>query len=107
MGIQIHHLLGETPDRVVSVDRGDGKMFIWSFKDKSSEGLNVKIQPCDEDGWVLSIYSVQWSGSEFVESDDPKCECVLESLNKSITKAENRIKSLCENNPQLVPCEMI
>lgn len=114
MGIQLFHLMNQTPDRVKSSEGEDslsegGKKFIWCLRDKTRPGINVKIKSIPTTGksqndWEISIHDVSWDGEKFVEKDEPRSKYTQNSPKEAISCAEQEIKNISKKNDSLSHC---
>lgn len=112
MGIQLFHLMNETPDRVKSSGddlSNDGKKFVWCLRDKKRPGLNIKLTSVpttdnSQNDWEISIYNVKWEGEEFVEDSDPRSIYTHSDPQDALSCAEQEIKNICKNDGELEHC---
>lgn len=112
MGIPLFNLMNNTPDRVRSLDssssNGEGRIFTWCLRDKNKPGLNVKLLsiPTTNGGseWEVRIHRVEWSGTEFIENDEPLRCYSHETSEEAISCAKREIQDICDNNEELKHC---
>lgn len=114
MGIQLFHLMSQTPDRVKSSD-GEGslsdgeKKFVWCLRDKSKPGINIKLKSVPTTGdsasdWEVGLYNVYWDGEKFVEDDEPRSKYAHENAQDAISCAEQEIKNISKKDEEFSHC---
>lgn len=99
MKVQIPQLFGQTPNKVESVSNNtDLETYIWYLRNKDKTGLHIKLEPDNTQDWLIQIHTVEWNGSDYIESEDPIFQEVCSEYSNAIQIAKQNIKRICKEN---------